>query len=86
MYSVGVRVEMINLRTMNRAEKNRFMVGCKKKLLELFAQGLSRKEACAVVGIGIHNLDNWCKRDQMFGHHCIRAQANFEEAKDVSKI
>ena len=80
MYSEGDKI-LRDLRKMNRAEKDRFMVGCKKELLELFGQGLSRKEACAVVGIGTHTLDNWCKQDQMFGHHYKKAWRGYHVSK-----
>lgn len=72
----------MNLNKMKKEQRKKEKEECKKRILELFEEGLSRREVCVRVSIRMHTLDFWMRQDQMFGHHCIRAQARAEEDQD----
>jgi len=44
----------------------------KVRIEALFAEGLTRAEVCAEIGISLTSLNHWRKVDQMFDHHLIK--------------
>jgi len=44
----------------------------KLRMEALFAEGLTRAEVCAEVGISLTSLNHWRKVDQMFDHHLVK--------------